>query len=184
MIPWAVAEALLCPWSDPTPGHGQTHEHSWEPAAAALSPRAFPCSGDLHSRTDGRDPTWARLRLAPAPCVWQGWRSPSLCPSRWCNQELCPVAVESGRGSYRGEAATGAGQRSRTAPWCSGTAGSECPQPQHGHEVGCNPKNPQNPQVAASSRCGGMSRSTRGQTKSFRSDPHLPRAEIHSFEVS
>lgn len=84
----------------------------------------------------------------------------------------------------QGGAATGAGQRSRTAPWCSGTAGSECPQPQHGHEVGCNPKNPQNPQVAANSRCGGMSRSTRGQTKSFRSDPHLPWAEIHSFEVS
>ncbi|NWW06468.1 ACD11 dehydrogenase, partial [Oreocharis arfaki] len=33
------------------------------------------------------------------------WNGPSLCPSRWCNQELCPVAVESGRGSYEGGAA-------------------------------------------------------------------------------
>ncbi|NXY55624.1 ACD11 dehydrogenase, partial [Callaeas wilsoni] len=28
------------------------------------------------------------------------WHGPSLSPSRWCNQELCPVAAESRRGSY------------------------------------------------------------------------------------
>lgn len=38
--------------------------------------------------------------------------------------------------------------------------------------------------VPANFRCGGMSHSTRGQTESFRSDPHLPQTEIQGFEVS
>ncbi|NWZ83566.1 ACD11 dehydrogenase, partial [Poecile atricapillus] len=49
----------------------------------------------------GMPETWNGL----TPCVRQDWHSPSLSPSRWCSQELCPVAVESGRGSYRGGAA-------------------------------------------------------------------------------
>lgn len=114
MIPWALPGPLLCLRSDPSPGHGPAHEPSWEQAAAAPFPGLFPA---------GRSPfpSWARLGLAAAlPGGSTGTARRSLHAGG--ASRSCARWPRSQRG-----AATGTGQRSRTAPWCSGAAGSERP---------------------------------------------------------
>lgn len=173
MIPRAVPEALLCLLRDPSPGHGQSHEHSWEQGAAAPSPGAFPCSGGLHSQL-------GTARVGTSPVRVAGPAQPIPLSV----QVVQPGAVSGGRGVGKGqlqERGRAPGQRPgvREQPALSARSPGSLTR-----WVAIQKKNPPNPQVPANSSCGGMSRSTRGQIKSFRSDPHLPRAEIHGFEVS
>lgn len=173
MIPRAVPEAWLCLLRDPSPGHGQSHEHSWEQGAAAPSPGAFPCSGGLHSQL-------GTARVGTSPVRVAGPAQPIPLSV----QVVQPGAVSGGRGVGKGqlqERGRAPGQRPgvREQPALSARSPGSLTR-----WVAIQKKIPQilrYLQIPAVVECPvpqGARPNPLGVT------PHLPRAEIHGFEVS
>lgn len=144
MIPWAVPEALLCLRRDPTPGHGQIHEHIWEQAAAALSPWGlFPARAISIPAVMGGIPPG------------HGSGSAGLAqPIPLSIQVVQPGAVSGGRGVGKGqlrERGSAPGQRPGVREQPALSTRSPATDTRW---VAIQKKSP-NPQVPASSRCGG-----------------------------